>query len=244
MKSMSRAPVYVVALALLVSGCSKNPKNHKITEANKSTFMEEIKTQEGLTVEEMGLLVSYQMRSAMGSSFGGAGAASPVGKTVGQIIEEERKLQADVKAREQEQERLAKEAKAKEDARVEELRKALLFSVFEKDVRYENPAAGRYRDEVVVRCAFENISPKDIRAFKGTVVFTDLFGAQIYQSGVTIQEAVKAGQKGNWTGVIELNQFDQEDRRLRDTPLSNMKVVWRPDSIIFTDGTTLNASGQ
>lgn len=50
---------------------------------------------------------------------------------------------------------------------------------------------------------YENPSAKDIRAFKGTIVFQDLFGSPIYRVSVTISDPIKAGAQAKWNGQHE-----------------------------------------
>ena len=89
--------------------------------------------------------------------------------------------------------------------------------------------AGRYSGAIIIRCAYQNTSGKDIRAFTGNVRFTDLFGKEVFSSGLTISDPLSAGEKAKWTGTIEFNQLSDELRRLRDAELSNLKVVCCPD---------------
>ena len=51
--------------------------------------------------------------------------------------------------------------------------------------------AGIYDAHITMNCAYENTSGKDIRAFKGTLVFQDLFDVQIYKVAITISDPIK-----------------------------------------------------
>jgi len=234
---MSRLLV-TFALALTLAGCSQNPKGVQITDANKDSFVEQIKSMTGLTVEETQLLMTYEMRRSMAKSMG-RDVASPAGKTVGALIEEERKFRDDQKVKAAEDERLAAEAKAKQDAKVNELRGAIAFAVYEKGF-----ADRDYSDKLTLRCAYENKSGKEIRAFRGSVQFTDLFGTPIYGVSVTIQDPIAAGAKGEWAGEADYNQFTSEHVRFRNTELKDMKVVWTPLEVLFTDGATMSAESK
>ena len=238
-KSQILSVVLVAILGLgVLTACAKDPKQLRITEANKETFLEELKPMKGLTFEESGLLFQYMLRTGMGEAFGQK-EPSPVGKTVGDLIAAERARQDKEKRESDEQERLAKEAKAKEEALAAELRKAITFTVFGKDFQDADVMAGRYSGVIIVRCAYQNLSGKDVRAFTGILRFTDLFGKEVFSSGLTISDLVAAGEKATWTGTIEFNQFSDEHRRFRDAELSNLKVVWTPKQILFADGSKL-----
>jgi hypothetical protein len=166
------------------------------------------------------------------------------GKTIGQVIDEQRKFESDEKAREAEEARLAAEAKAKKERRAAELRATLTFSVYDKSFVPSNPMSGRYQDYVTVACAYRNTSTKDIRAFTGDISFTDLFGKEIFSSSLTISDPIAAGATGDWKGSMEYNQFISAHQRLRDMDLKDMKVVWMPKSIIFADGSSLGELDQ
>jgi hypothetical protein len=82
---------------LLIGGCS-SPKSLQITEANKDSVLEDIKSESGFTVEEVQLLASRQLRVKMAAATGQTGPAW-VGQTLQQIIDDERKLRDDEKAK-------------------------------------------------------------------------------------------------------------------------------------------------
>jgi hypothetical protein len=228
-----------IAAILVTCGCAKDPHSIRITDKNKDTLLEEAKDMKGLTVQEVQLLLGYELRSKMSNVFGAANHGEFVGKTVGELLEALKKQARDEKLETDKQSRLAQEAKAKEDAIATELRKSIDLTVFAKDYVPSDFQAGRLKDFITLKVAYQNTSAKDIRAFKGTVQYTDLFGSEIYSSRLTISDPVKAGQKGQWSGVIEYNQFIHAQQQLRNTDLKDMKVIWKPASVIFADGTQI-----
>ncbi len=229
-------PFLIASALLFLQACAKDPHSFRITEKNKDTFLEEIKDMKGLTVDEMRLLIAYQIRGGMSKAFGGAGK-NPVGKTVGELISEARKDGEAEKTESDRQKHLAQEAKAKQDAVAAELRKSLNLTVYEKGFLPSNATAGRFRDYITIRCVYENTSAKDIRAFRGSVVFRDLFGTDIYSTRLTITDPLKAGAQAKWDGTIDFNQFVAPQQQFRATELKDMKVIWMPASVIFADGT-------
>jgi hypothetical protein len=228
------APVVLMTL-IAFAACASDPHKLKVTEQNKNSFMESIKDSKAFTVDEVRMLVAYQMRNAVAGVFG-ADQSSAVGKTLGQIIDEERHFEEKQKKDLQSQERLADETRAKEEARAAELRKAINLSVYAKSFRESDPMAGSYEDLIVLKCAYENTSGRDIRAFRGKLRFNDLFGSKIYESGLTVSDPVSAGAKATWVGSIKYNQFLEPDVKFRNTDLKDMRVEWLPISIIFADG--------
>jgi len=231
--------ITVITCGLLL-GCGPNPRSVRITEKNKETFMDEIKDMKGLTVDEARLLVAFQVRHNVGNAFGGS-SEDPTGKTVGEFLVELKKQAANEKTEADHQKRLADEAKAKADAMAAELRKSIDLTVFDKRFIPSDAMSGRYQDQLTITCVYQNNSTKDIRAFRGKVEFTDLFGSEIYTTGLTISDPVAAGQKGTWHGVIEYNQFHGPHRQLRNAELKDMKINWIPESVIFADGSQVGA---
>ena len=230
-KSKAVAAALIGLLLVTLVGCAKDPRQVQITEKNRDTFLKDIKDMKGLTVEEVGLLMGAQMSDGMRKAFGGEDR-KVVGKTVAELLVELKKEAADREVESKKQDRLAAEAKAKEDARAAELRKAINLAVV-----YKGFQKADYEEYIAIKVAYENTSPKDIRAFQGKVEFTDLFGKQIYESGLTISQPVKSGDKGLWNGVIKYNQFMEADKALRNTDLADMKIVWKPSGILYADGT-------
>lgn len=230
----------VLIIVLVAAACAQDPRQYRITEANKDHFMDDLKQKKGLTVEEAGLLYSYSLRTSMRASLG-QNAPSPVGKTIGELIAAERDIQVKAKKERDDQERLAKEAKAKAEALAAELRKAITLTVYEKSFVPSDPMAGRFQDHIIIKCAYQNSSPQRIRAFTGSVRFTDLFDKKVFESGLTISDPVNAGEKASWTGTINYNQFIDEHRLFRDAALADLKVVWLPKQILFADGTKIGS---
>ena len=238
-KSNLYMPAALCLVAVLgTCSCGKDPRTIRITEKNKNTFMDEIKDLKGLTVDEVRLLIAYQAHAGMGRALGG-NEPNPVGKTVGELIEDARKQAESEKTEVDKQKRLADEAKAKQEAIAAELRKAVAVAVFEKGFVPANPSASQFDAYITFKCAFENSSSKDIRAFKGVVVFQDLFGSNVYHVNLTISDPINAGAKTTWSGVLKFNQFIEAQQRFRNAELKDLKVMWMPASIIFSDGTRI-----
>lgn len=119
------------------------------------------------------------------------------------------------------------------------LERTIRLSVLRKGFIPSDAAAGRYEALFTLNCAYQNTSGRDVRAFTGTVLFEDLFGREIFKSRITISDAIASGQAATWSGTAHYNQFIESHKRFLATPLENMKVVWVPASIIFSDGTQI-----
>jgi hypothetical protein len=84
--------------------------------------------------------------------------------------------------------------------------------------------------------AIHNLTGKDIRAFDGEVTFTDLLGNEITSSKLAINDPIKAGATLNWDGQMDYNQFEDGDQRFRGADMANIKTVFRPHKVLYTDG--------
>lgn len=223
--------ILIMFLTCFLIACS-NVKDLKFTKDNQEQVMEKVRKSKDLTGEEVGLLMAALMRTA----FSGEGLE---GKTVGQLIQEQRKLAAEAEAKEKEVKRLADEAAKKEAAIAAELSQHILVAPFKKSFHKADWRKFAYEDTISIAFVFENKSNKDIKAFKGEAIFKDAFGEIIRKIGLTYDEGIKAGQKKNWYGEIQYNQFMEGHGKFRDTELENMKFEWKPKAIIFADGSKL-----
>ncbi len=122
---------------------------------------------------------------------------------------------------------------------VDLLQHTIRFSVLAKGFIPADPTANRFEALLTLNCSYQNISERDVRAFTGIVVFEDLFGREIFNTRLTVSDPIPVGQAATWNGTIHYNQFIEAQKRFLGTALENMKVVWVPASIIFSDGTQI-----
>ena len=167
---------------IFLNSCSQNVKNTKLTDENMEKELQTIKDSKQLTDDEMRMLAAYLVRSKLASAFGSAGLSKD--KSVGEMIEEERKFEDEQKAKEAEEKRLAEEA-AKEEAQLaDELRKTILVSVYKKSFSPSDWQNGTYEDYILLGFVFKNQSSKNIRGFTGTVLFNDIFDKEIARTSI------------------------------------------------------------
>lgn len=238
-------------------GCS-NPKELQITEKNKETllksiqssqkienakddFLKEIKGIDKLSADESKVFLEYIDRYAFGEKLKvrSDDKMPLVGKTVGELIELQKQWETERAIRQAALDKLAEETKAKEEASLKKLRDALSLTLYKKGFELADPENGEYRDYITFGITYQNNSNKDIRAFQGALDFQDLFGESVLIAGIKIMDPIKAGGKANWPGTISYNQFKETHIRLKNLDFNDIKAVWIPEKIIFSDGTTL-----
>lgn len=154
--------------------------------------------------------------------------------TYAEILTNGKKWKAEQERIEAEQKALAAKAAFEQSERIRRLNEAVMVTCFEKG--FEEV---QYRDYITFKFAIQNKSDKAIRAVKGIVTFTNLFDEKITSINFVYDQSVSAGRLVNWNATIEYNQFLKKDQTLRNKDLKDLKVVWKPEKIIFEDGSTL-----
>jgi hypothetical protein len=94
-----------------------------------------------------------------------------------------------------------------------------------------------YQDRINFRLAIKNISGKDIRAFDGTLKFSDLLDNRIIASKLEINDPIKSGDTFSWSGSMSYNPFIEDDKRFRAADRENIKLIFIPRKTLFADGT-------
>jgi hypothetical protein len=113
-----------------------------------------------------------------------------------------------------------------------------------KNFKPSNPSAGEYQDEIRFSLSIANIDAKDIRAFDGTLAFTDLLGNDIMSMKLAINDPIGAGKSIIWNGNLKYNQFIDAHQHLRNESRENLNVNFVFRKILYVDGTTIEATAQ
>tara|TARA_B100001094_G_C18181018_1_gene800902 strand:- start:1698 stop:2486 length:789 start_codon:yes stop_codon:yes gene_type:complete len=98
---------------------------------------------------------------------------------------------------------------------------------------------GQMPDSLDLSCSFKNEFPRTIRAFKGSVRFSDLFHHHILSMGVTIELIISPMKSVDWTGTTSYNQFIDSHVRLGSINLNDLNYELELESVVFTDGTRI-----
>ncbi|WP_257387336.1 hypothetical protein [Tahibacter caeni] len=114
----------------------------------------------------------------------------------------------------------------------------ITVSLAKKGFREQDFSGGRsITDAITFAVDFSNNGDKDIRAFDGALVFTDLLDNEILGARISISDPVASGAVIRWDGELEFNQFMDRHRRLRDQAAGDLRVVFRPGKFLYADGT-------
>ncbi len=113
---------------------------------------------------------------------------------------------------------------------------ALGIKLIEKAFSDVDIGAGRYKARISLELEVANNLKKPIRAFKGTVIFKDLFGKVIMRVGWTEEVNIPAGGTARVKGGVAYNQFMNSHTRLRTIAKKDLKVEFETDQVIYADG--------
>ncbi|MEH6771895.1 hypothetical protein [Maribacter arcticus] len=209
----------IIVVVVLTFSCS-TPLDKKYSEETFTTDAKEIKESGKLSDEDALVMAGWIMRSKLKGE-------DLEGKSYNEII-------MDAKDYKKEQVLLAEKAKLEEEERRARLGAALTVAMYEKGYREH-----RYEKYLTYSLAFENKTDQNIRAFKGTISIQDLFDTEIKSISLTIDDPINAGETFKGTYTSDYNRFMDEDTRLKNKDMDDLKVIWTPEKIIFIDGTTL-----
>ncbi|MDY2588199.1 hypothetical protein [Winogradskyella aquimaris] len=210
----------LLILTIVISFSCSTPLDKKYSDETFEADLKEIKEDGKLSEDDAMTLAGWIVRAKLKGE-------NLEGKSYNEIIKEAKNYK-------KEQELLTEKAKLEEVEKRQRMGQVLIVALYDKGYeKYD------YKDYLTYSFAFENKSNKDIRAFKGTISIQDLFNSEIKSISLTIDDPINAGSVFKGTYTTDYNQFRDEDVRLRNKDLEDIKVVWTPEKILFADGTSM-----
>jgi hypothetical protein len=218
--------------ALLLAAACSSPQDKKLTKENVAA----IGKSKALTGEEVQLLQSYVMRTAMARAFSGADTSQLLdsSKTIRSAIAEQRKWMHDDSTHTA----MAKAEAAAALKRYEQEAARLRAVVTVIPVR-KGFSEADYESYVTFQMVSKNNSDKAVSGFKGHVRVTDMFGDLIARLEVKEDEMLAPTAERVFRTAYGYNRFMDRDTKLRFTTFEKMKFVWEPEIVIFADGSQL-----
>jgi len=231
--------VIVVALTLFCISCS-NIRNEQVTKSNVDTVGRDVANSK-LPDADKTAFIAAVLRSAMGAG------SSIDGKTVGQIIDQEKQDEATQAAREQAQAALDAQAKTRADAAERAMASAVILSVYKINYVSMDPnwfeTGGASEDQVKFYFNGSNQSTKTVRAFQGTMTIEDTLGNKVQdlQLKFTPNNDIPPHVTFDTAQTFDATGFGSDLTSLKTTPLSRLKLIWKPSKIVFSDGSSMTA---
>lgn len=213
-----------ISLIGLLWSCS-SPLDRKFSEETSEKDIKEIKSE--LDSTELMLLAGSMIRLQMTGE-------KLEEMTYREILDNGKEWKAEQEKIEAEQKALAEKAKKEEEARIKKLTESVLVSCYSKSF-----AEYDYQEYITYKFVIQNKSDKGIRAVKGSISFTNLFDDEIKSLSFVYDQPIAAGKEVTWNAQTDYNQFMDDDVALKNKDLKDLKVVWKPEKVIFEDGTTL-----
>jgi len=226
----------VFALAAM-SSCT-SVKRLVVTEDNKQKVAERVGSS-SLPSEDKLVFATALVRAEMSKSFNLApeNAYTISGKSVGQIIREQKEYAALLEAQELARQQAEAEARAAFEQALQEARSMVSVTLLNKKNYDANIWAGNYSPYVNLAFEIENLSEKPIRGVKGMCKFLDIFKTPIKQIGLSYDdETIPPGEKRVYYGSFEINEFIDEDKAFWSKDLEDVVFEFEPSHIIFDDG--------
>lgn len=93
-----------------------------------------------------------------------------------------------------------------------------------------------YTESNTLTIAFENKTGREVRAFEGVAVLSDLLGNQIKRVRLSENNPDWMANTLIWSGSVRFNQFIQDDVRLKNTPFDSLRMSFEIKKILYNDG--------
>ena len=228
-----------VFCAALLLACS-DPRDY---DATKLTGEQKKELGQKLTADEGQKLTAWMVRQTLTSQ------QPAIGVSVRNAIKDQEQWMAKVKVEEE----LAAVKRKEEEAKAEALRQKVdaerraAQEQFAKTVSVVLAGKRNHEGEygkkfVALHVAYENKTDKDIQGVKGVLHINDIFGDKILNVRWSYDRGVPAHKRTVETNSgLDLNRFNDSHMKLWNTDLDKIKSNFEVQTIIFKDGTRLDA---
>lgn len=236
-----RVPCVPLLLATLLAaaGCSTPYATQLPSEV--VTWGGDAKLQKALSQlsdEERGLLDRYSDRKAHEGSVGVGGIAP--GTTVYSALGDQRAWETEEARQEEDRKAVEDRKEAERQARVDEMRTVAMATVVAITLEEADVTRGRLADMFETKIEVNNLSDRDLRKVKGTLLFRDRDGGDLKSVLAIHDEGIDAKHSVAFEAQLQYSTQSEGDVALAETPLGQLTVIWEPIEIVFADGSRLD----
>jgi hypothetical protein len=192
-----------------------------------------------LPEQDRAMVAKYLMRAKLGEVFGGKGV--PIGTTVGQAIEEQKKFETAEAVARAEEEALRKKLEEERATAIARLNRAVTVTLLQKRELGPDYDARRYSETQVIKVGVKNESDKPIIGVAGALRFVDVFDKEVGGVTFSISERIEPGKSVVWGGERRYNQYIDEHRAVWNLEEGKYTTRFVPETIVFADGSKLAA---
>jgi len=115
--------------------------------------------------------------------------------------------------------------------------KKVTLEITSKSFHEADIMSGDYQDQITMDLKFTNETDKEIKGVEGVLTFFDIFDNKISATKISYDKGIPASQSKVWKSGMDFNQFMDEDIKLKNTELKDLKYKWEVSTIIYADGT-------
>jgi len=233
----------LLCMVLFGPGCGSDPRSIRITTDDPQALLARLASVKGLSVEETALLHRRLARLRMESADSPA-PLTMAGRTVGQLIAEQRTWEVANMAALAEGQEYAANFRARTAAQTRTMNEALVVRVLETIEPWNPEDVKPSTRRVSARMTFLNLGSRDITEVEGALRFSDVYGRDIFEGSLTLRQTLAPGDTVPWMQDVDCTPFLDDPGPMRGIRLQDTKVVWEPRVIRYSDGTSLAVTGE
>ena len=107
--------------------------------------------------------------------------------------------------------------------------------LFNKKLKLAEP--GEVDDNLAFLITFYNDGHVGIVAYKGEILFKDMYGDSMMSFEADINKAIPSNKSNTWFGGVKYDAGNESHRKILDMDIKNIIVDFRPEKIVYSDGT-------
>ena len=124
--------------------------------------------------------------------------------------------------------------KAEDHAKTDSMRNVISVSLVSKDNNND------INDIIQVKFNIHNNNEKDIRAFRGDIIFKDVFGDVLKKYDMECDILIAAHQSIMYNAQIKYDELSNADIKFLNADVSDLQFVFDPKLILFDDGSRMS----
>lgn len=228
----------LLSILLAITACG-DPLDITMTPSKETPIPQ--KVLDAATEEERALLLRGAFRRSLASGLSG-GDASIGAVNLRDLVDEQREVEAKLKAEADAAKALQAEIAARREADLAAVRGLVTAVLTDITLREANWRVGRHRDILAIEVAVKNTGPKEITGIKGRLVAVDSFATPVANVSIAWEYRIPAGETAIYEGALDYNQFIDNHRALLGFNTTNGTTVFEPERINFADGTHVDVA--
>ncbi len=227
----------LLSVVMLLAACS-NPMETIIPSDIASWDKDLAPAIKSMSDADKALFAGYAARVKLGELFG-AGGGIPLGTTVGQAIDTQKKWVTEQKKAEEEAKALRVKVEADQLATIKAINAAVTVTLLSKHAIPSNYRVGRYSDTQQFIIVVKNKSAKELVGVSGELEFIDVFDRVVGSTLFSISEKIKPDDLYTWIGERDYNQYIAEHKAIWNLEEGKYTTRFTPAAVVYADGSKI-----